>query len=105
MISKGDLVQDWMGRAGIALGHCDPPENGDCEPYMQRVRLQHEQALRWWSIYLFSGAVAKSPEPAMDSWGPATKAVLLWAINRAERSVQLLLANLLDPEEQSECYN
>jgi len=102
MICKGDLVQDWMGRAGIALGHCDPPGNEDCEPYMNRVRLHQEKAQNWWSIYLFSGAVAKSPEPAIDSWGPATKAVLLWAIKRAERSVQLTLANLLDPEDKNQ---
>jgi len=82
MIQKGDLVQDWGGRAGIALGFCDPPEIKDFDQYLERVKLHYEESLRWWCIYLFSGTIVSSPEPATDSWGPASKPLLQWAIKR-----------------------
>ncbi len=95
MIRKGDLVQDWIGRAGIALGPCDPPEKKDYDEYLERVKLHHGESLRWWSIYLFSGTIVKSPEPGTDSWGPVSKPLLHWAINRSGGTVQLPLFALL----------
>ncbi|MGO9567656.1 MAG: hypothetical protein ACLP5H_08955 [Desulfomonilaceae bacterium] len=76
MIRKGDFVQDWMGRAGIALEACDPPEKNDCDEHMECVDLHYGESLKWWSIYLFSGTTVKSPEPVTDSWGPVSKPLL-----------------------------
>ena len=95
MIRKGDLVQDWIGRPGIALGPCDPPEKEDCDEGLERVKLHYGKSLKWWSIYLFSGTIVKSPEPGTDSWGPVSKPLLNWAINRSGGQVQLPLSALL----------
>lgn len=95
MIHKGDLVQDWTGRAGIALGFCDPPEIKDCDEYLERVKLHYEKALRWWCIYLFSGTIVRSPEPATHSWGPASKPLLQWAMERPGVAAQSPLLALL----------
>ncbi len=95
MIRKGDLVQDWIGRAGIALGPCDPPEEKDCEEDLERVKLHYGKSLKWWSIHLFSGTIVKSPEPGTDSWGAVSKPLLHWAINRSGGPVRWLLFALL----------
>ncbi len=99
MIHKGDLVQDWLGRAGIALEFCDPPEIKDCDEDLERVKLHYGKSFRWRCIHLFSGTIVSSPEPATDSWGPASKPLLEWATNRSGGPSKLPLLALLKSEE------
>lgn len=87
MISPGHFVQDWMGRAGIALGACGPPERAITDDGLERIMRHCGDRSPWWRIALFSGAVVKSPEPATDSWGPVSAVVLAWAIRRADPTV------------------
>jgi hypothetical protein len=87
MISSGHLVQDWIGRFGIALGPCEPPASEELDDSLERVGSHWGGRTAWWRIALFSGTIVKSPEPGTDSWGPVKRKVLEWAIKRADRTI------------------
>ena len=97
MISHGYLVQDWKGRAGITVDTCEAPESEELDESLERVVLHWGGTLRWWRVALFSGAIVKSPEQAMESWGPANQSVLQWAIRRAGHSISEQLSSIPQP--------
>lgn len=87
MISSGHLVQDWVGRVGIALDPCEPPESDELDHDLDRVVRHWGGRTGWWRVALLSGTIVKSPERATDSWGPADRRILEWAIRQADKSI------------------
>ena len=63
MICKGDLVQDWQGRAGIAVATAGPPATDRIPPIVGSHFDNFTENTTWWSVALFSGAVVNSPTP------------------------------------------
>ena len=99
MICTGDLVQDWQGRAGIAVATADPPATDKFRPILGSNFDELPEKTTWWSVALFSGAVVNSPTPLTYSWGRASRAILLMATRRCEDSVRGRLAELVELEE------
>ncbi len=99
MICTGDLVQDWQGRAGIAVATAGPPATDKISPIVGSHFDDFLENTTWWSVALFSGAVVNSPTPLTYSWGRAGRAILLMATRRCEDSVRGRLAELVELEE------
>lgn len=99
MICTGDLVQDWQGRAGIAVATADPPATVKIPAAVGSHFDDLLEKTTWWSVALFSGAVVNSPTPLTYSWGRAGREILLMATRRCEDSVRGRLAELVELEE------
>jgi hypothetical protein len=95
MICSGDLVQDWMGRPGIAIEKTDPPAPDELCPGFGRRLCELEEETTWWSIALFEGSVCKSPQLLTDSRGRAGNRVLKMAGKLCRPSVKNRLDVLL----------
>ena len=94
MISRGHLVEDWKGRAGLTLDACEAPDEEEVDYLLERVIHHYGGRVTWWRIALFSGSIVKSPEPVTHSWGPVPKRVMKWAIRRADSSIAEQLESL-----------
>jgi len=99
MICTGDLVQDWQGRAGIAVAAADSSATDKFRPILGSRLDDLPEETSWWSVALFSGAVVNSPTPLTYSWGRAGRAILIMATRRCEDSVRGRLAELMELEE------
>jgi len=106
MICAGDLVQGWMGRAGIAIEKTDPPTPDEFGPELGCPFSELRDKTTWWSVALFGGDVSKSPQPLTDSWGRANGAVLRMAIRHGKPCVRGQLGALLvlaESDKSAEC--
>jgi hypothetical protein len=99
MICKGDLVQDWLGRAGIAVATTGAPAVNKPDDALDWKLSELPERTTWWSVALFSGAVVDSPTPLTYSWGRAGRDVLLMATRHCEPGVRNRLAELIELEE------
>jgi hypothetical protein len=98
MICKGDLVQDWLGRAGIAVAMTGAPATDDLQQALDSKISDLPERTTWWSVALFSGAVVDSPTPLTYSWGSAGREVLSMATRHCEPGVRNRLAELIELE-------
>ncbi len=98
MICTGDLVQDWQGRAGIAVATADSAATDKFSPMLGSHFDELPEKTTWWSVALFSGGVVNSPTPLTYSWGRAGRAILLMATRRCEDSVRGRLTELVQLE-------
>ena len=106
MICAGDVVQDWMGRAGIAIERTDPPTPDELGPEMVGPLGELREKTPWWSVALFGGDVSRSPQTLTESWGRASEAVLRMATKRCNPSVRSQLGALLalaESDKSPEC--
>lgn len=99
MICSGDLVQDWLGRAGIAVATTGAPTPDELRPVLDSKLDDLPEKTTWWSVALFSGAVVDSPTPLTYSWGRAGREVLRMATRHCEPGVRNRLTELIESEE------
>jgi hypothetical protein len=106
MICAGDLVQDWMGRPGIAIEKTDPPTLDAFGPVFGSPLSELGEETTWWSVALIEGGVCNSPQSLTDSWGRAGKAALRMATKHCRPSVRSQLDALLalpESDRSAEC--
>ena len=96
MICSGDFVQDWNGRAGIAIEKTSPPEIATYHPFFDWTLTRLPEKTIWWTVALFSGEVTKSPEPLTDSHGRSGNAVLRLAVRCSDPRIRSRISAFLD---------
>lgn len=98
MICSGDFVQDWNGRAGIAIEKTSPPEIEKYHPFFDWALTRLPEKTTWWTVALFSGEVTNSPEPLTDSHARSGKAVLRLALRCSDPRIRSQISAFLDKE-------